>query len=443
MAISTWELQSQTSQGAITLAVSTMGSDAPSSARPIKLTKGNYSAYPFLTIQAAINALPKTIRHTTNINIGTGTFAGFSFEGFNLYSTASINGTLDTWTPTTGPSSGTATSGADGQLTLTGAGWTVDDLVGKFLTITAGTAAGTIIPILKNTTDTIYTAPYATVYDNTSQFVIQDSVTVVNTAAISSLATGCGIIVAASLATSLAYPAIQKIHVASSPSITSQGIRCLCYCRVTYCQVESGTIMGIACTSGDQSSCRIYFCYATGCSNTAFNVGGVGSGSIAGSVAKSSASGVSIYGCGSQFVLWGYAARNCNYGISLTACPELYTAYGISIFNCNRAIWSSRSSITIGTYFLFDNIAVSPFVLDRTTIVHNSGLISGSGNTGWGLNLNGVANSFQCFTATTPTITGTLGAVTVDGVNDETWACLAIVGNAVVDAATGARIVRS
>jgi hypothetical protein len=427
--------------GSVTLAVSTAGNDAPSINRPARIVKGDYSAYPFLTVQAAINSLPKTIRHVTNINVGTGVFAGFSFEGFNLFAIASIIGTLDTWAPATGPSSGTATSGADGQLTLTGAGWTVDDLVGKFLTITAGTAAGTIIPIYKNTSDTIYAAPYNTVYDNTSQFVIQDAVTVVNSAAVSSLATGVGIIVSANVPATLAYPAIQRVHIVSSPSITTMGIRCFNFCRVTNCQVDTGATMGIGFSSANSSTGRVYFCVAAG-SNTAFNIGGPGSMSFAGNFARSSSSGISSYGCASQTAIFGHVSRNCSYGISLTGCQELYTNYNMIILDCNYAIWSVRSSVSIYGGCAFNNIAVMSTALDRTTILHYSGLISGSGNTGWGLNLNGVANSFQCLTATTPTITGTLGAVTVDGVNDETWACLATVGNAVVDAATGARIIR-
>jgi hypothetical protein len=141
-------------------------------------------------------------------------------------------------------------------------------------------------------------------------------------------------------------------------------------------------------------------------------------------------------------VLWGYAARDCSYGIGLTACQEFLIYYPIFVFDCNRAIWSLRSSITIYADCAFDTLAVAPFVLDKTTIRHDAGLISGSGNAGWGLNLNGPGNIVHLISATAPTISGASGEVTVDGVTDVTWAALASPGDYALDAVTGARVYR-
>ena len=65
----------------------------------------------------------------------------------------------------------------------------------------------------------------------------------------------------------------------------------------------------------------------------------------------------------------------------------------------------------------------------------------GTGNAGWGLDLNGLGNAVRLNTATT-TISGTSGEITVDGTTDETWASLASAGNFAVDTASGARIYR-
>lgn len=39
---------------------------------------------PFLTIQAAIDSLPKIVRHQVNINVGVGNFSAFAISGFTL-----------------------------------------------------------------------------------------------------------------------------------------------------------------------------------------------------------------------------------------------------------------------------------------------------------------------------------------------------------------------
>ena len=131
---------------------------------------------PFLTIQAALDSLPKVIRHRVTINIGAGNFAGGILEGFytrppkdlaNTYSGLEVRGTMIPVVPATGSGSGTITgyaaaSGNTFAIVTDGTqSWTVNDLRGKFLVVLSGTGfPGTeqvppIYPIVSNTATTV------------------------------------------------------------------------------------------------------------------------------------------------------------------------------------------------------------------------------------------------------------------------------------------------
>lgn len=159
------------SEGDIVLAVSATGSDTPTNERPEKIRSGDYSSYPFATIQAAIDALPSVLAHPTFINVGAGTFTGFTFENRICLGKAEVGSAKVPYvqirgaTPVevsglaSGPTSGTATSsdGANRTLTLTGAGWTVNDLRGKFLRVTSGTTDATKLYAIESNTSEVIT----------------------------------------------------------------------------------------------------------------------------------------------------------------------------------------------------------------------------------------------------------------------------------------------
>lgn len=173
-------------QAAIALYVETTGSD---------LTGDGTILKPFLTIQKAVDSLPKQINHTVTINVGIGTFAGCNFEGFSI-NTLGVDvlgvtfvGTMSTSVLAGGLSSGivaSATAGTGdsvtwGTATVTGAGWTDDDLRGRFIRIDAGTGAGQILPIVSNTATVItvagnWTAPTG------ATFTIVEPDTIINAA---------------------------------------------------------------------------------------------------------------------------------------------------------------------------------------------------------------------------------------------------------------------
>ncbi len=156
-----------------------------------------------LTIQAAVNKVPRQLRHRVTVNVAAGNFTGFVLNGFvqdqsvqTVTGGLLVQGTLATSTIASGPALGTATSGVAtvttgayvrGTLTKTGAGWTVDDLRGRFLFRPAGTGSTTIyFPIVGNTADTITVDGAMGAGDGTSTFEIKDATTVINAGVVSS-----------------------------------------------------------------------------------------------------------------------------------------------------------------------------------------------------------------------------------------------------------------
>ena len=137
------DIDMDTAAGAITVSVSTGGSDVASTNRPTRLTTGDYSAYPFATVNAALQALPKNLGlFYHRINIGAGTFTnGFTVQGFVGGGTLDIVGTLSTSSLTSGSNSGTAGSGTSATAVTkptAAANWTVNNLRGKLFVPASG-----------------------------------------------------------------------------------------------------------------------------------------------------------------------------------------------------------------------------------------------------------------------------------------------------------------
>lgn len=177
-------------QAALTYYVDTAGSDS---------NDGSIGS-PFLTIYKALTVLPKRILHAVTINVGAGNFAGYQIWGFTfsedpttgLGGSLSIVGTTITATlasglttgtiDAAGSTNGTANSATWGTAVVTGAGWTANDLIGKWIRIDVGTGVGQYQQIAFNTTDTItitgnWTAPHS------ATFTIVDAGTVINSGA--------------------------------------------------------------------------------------------------------------------------------------------------------------------------------------------------------------------------------------------------------------------
>jgi hypothetical protein len=189
------------STGTVIVAVASTGSDAYTTQRPSDenrpredlipttyLSAGDYSSIPYKTLQAAVDAMPFTMRHNCYIRLGAETYAGASVSGIlgggylsGGFVGLTINGTYSAVTPTTGVASGTAGSGTNSTTLVkpTGAvNWTASDLLGKFIKITGGGGAGSdptnkpvVRAITANTTTNI-TVPTVSGVDSTTTFQI-------------------------------------------------------------------------------------------------------------------------------------------------------------------------------------------------------------------------------------------------------------------------------
>lgn len=106
---------------------------------------------PLRQIQTALDRVPEIINHNVIINVGAGSYGQINSTSKIVNTgTLTVTGTMATFTPATGSASGTFDSVSDNVLTLAGAGWTINDLKGKFLVI-----GSNYYPILSNTATTV------------------------------------------------------------------------------------------------------------------------------------------------------------------------------------------------------------------------------------------------------------------------------------------------
>lgn len=160
-------------------------------------TNPGTSALPFATIQAAIDSLPKAIRHPVTINVATGNYAGFVISGFTIdpadptvYTNLKVLGTFVTATLGTGSATGTLTGVTAGSsttpalavLTDSTQSWTVNALKGLTVEILTGTGAGSMFVIASNTATALTIVSTATAPTATSAtYAIRDQGTVITT----------------------------------------------------------------------------------------------------------------------------------------------------------------------------------------------------------------------------------------------------------------------
>lgn len=131
------------------------------------------AALPMLTIQAAVNRIPKFVDHIVVIDIGAGSFTTFNVSNFVISPDGGIEvkGTLITATLASGLTSGTSTGGSKTTLTKTGAGWTVDDLRGRWVQL----SPTNLYLILSNTATTLTIVGEHNTTMSGKVFVIRDN----------------------------------------------------------------------------------------------------------------------------------------------------------------------------------------------------------------------------------------------------------------------------
>jgi len=424
--------------GDIALAVNgATGSDAPTTTRPDVLTGGDYQAYPFATIQAAIDAVPQMIRHNVNIYVAAGSYAGFDIKGYNAgQGSLVVNGAQTQVTPTTGSASGTASSGTAKTLTLTSAGWTVDDFVGKFCKITSGTGAGQHFIIAENTADTLlFVGRMSPAPDATSVFEITEPSVILTSGG----GFGAGAYVTGCIGAIGVYdmhvegPSFGAVQLTSQNSFTVRRMTAKnCYygfvaqdsLRVAFNQIGSlgSTSDGITLlsmnTAGNQAFEKGWMAINAGVDANGIRVSYCSAAGCQGLYAK---------GCGNNGIVIEHTAADLHYVVADGNDDGIWVTYG-GRWNAYDVESKNNTKRGVGTSF--------------GSRVDLAGTISGSGNGTWGAQTTGVGDLFTLIAL--PTMTGTSGDCSVDGSTAKSWSAdLANANDYVENVARGARIVRA
>src|ERR1700682_2658361 len=213
-----------------------------------------------LTIQAAINKVPKRMQKTVTITVAAGDYAGAYIYNFLQEGNATaangavfqIIGTMTAATLASGINTGTLTSFAGGSqqvfdvITVAGGGWTVNNLRGFLFVATGGTGSGQQGIIVSNTATTITVARvHQPNLDNTTTFAIRDWGTIINAAVAlpagantGSIANAGGLLVAGSSSTSRndGNFSIQQIKFSNAISV---GIRTDAQTSIRYCNFNT------------------------------------------------------------------------------------------------------------------------------------------------------------------------------------------------------------
>jgi len=184
------------SSGTTYVNVSSGGTNSPSLARPQKLFAGDYSASPFLTLQAALDSISKNRQHRALITIATGTYVGAQMAAFVgnigidtlntsldllVKDAVVVKGTNTLATLTTGDNTGTAGPGTTTQVIqkpTISANYTATNLANRLFVITGGGGASTdpdvpaMYVIASNTTTSFTLTRPAPGVDGTTTFQI-------------------------------------------------------------------------------------------------------------------------------------------------------------------------------------------------------------------------------------------------------------------------------
>lgn len=380
--------------GNITVAVSTSGSDTPTSNRPATVVSGNYAAYPFATIQGALNALPKVLNSNyCLVQIGIGSFAGYTVQGFCGGGTLVLQGSFAT-SAITGSSSGVAGTGTSTTIVSLpngGTNWSNSSLRGHIFQINSGAGASTdsnvptMRPINSNTTNTltVYSVPGM---NNTTSFSIVNVATTL-TACPSSPISG-----KATCANYIENTVLVKTLGLNVAVTGDYGIYSTLNTRVEF----------TACPLTNTSSVGSF--YSVNDSYCLFN-----------DTFITNSAGITVLGAPNAEV---QRLTNDAASILIQQCPNVLTVSDAN--GCTstalQILQANYANVTLNA----NNCTTSPFVAQSILRMTNSGL-TGATNTGYGC-LFSKGGSYNCSGAT---LTGSLGDFQVDGFTDS-WSDLAV-----------------
>lgn len=202
----------------LTLYVRTTGNDA---------NTGLTSGTALLTIQEAINRIPESIGHTVVVDIGEGTFGGFTLPARTYTAdTASLTIKGVTTTATglaSGTASGTSTGGTTTTLVDSGQSWTANDLRGRMALVD-----GEYRIIYSNdATSLVFVGPF-TLTTSGKAYEIVEQKTILNTLGSSdTVALISGQVATRSYTAGVNPPwAIQDIKITTPVTSTYSGMQC-------------------------------------------------------------------------------------------------------------------------------------------------------------------------------------------------------------------------
>jgi hypothetical protein len=142
---------------------------------------------PCLTIQAAVNKVPRIVNHRVVVDVGAGNFAGATVRGFMLRGYTDVSSeylfTITgadyiNFTPVTGTGSGTSSGGSTSTLIAAGQTWTTNNLRGKLLYVN-----GAYLIIRKNDATSLETVGISSSTMSGKAYVIMDWSTIITTPA--------------------------------------------------------------------------------------------------------------------------------------------------------------------------------------------------------------------------------------------------------------------
>lgn len=358
-------------------------------------------ALPLLTIQEAVNRIPKFVDHPVVVDIGEGSFAKFDVSNFVIGASGSIGvtGTMVTATLASGLTSGTSTGGSKTTLTKTGAGWTVDDLRGRWVKM----GPTSLYLIKSNTATTLTIVGEAAVTMSGKVFVIQDNGTLL-TDGIVRLSTISG-------AGDITSVTIQKLKLDTTAvcGISCGGVRATTYLQYLYGSCPSGS--AITATFCDYLVANN--CYATG-NGDAFKLQNVVSAVV----------------------------MNCMSYISDSNGLALLKSYAevndCAFYDGNNGVLQQGGECLLNTVDCSNNVENGVGLTYNTEAILIS--VVGTGNGSWGVYLDNCSNA-QIDGGMT--VTGSSGDTAVDRTTPVTWASFATIGSSSVSTSLLQRIERT
>jgi hypothetical protein len=158
------------------------------------LTGNGSASYPYKTFTRAFEDVPYWIKHKIRILPAAGTYTEFPTTVINRYTDSGkliIDASGETYPVSAGPFTVNTVSGVGGavpagyslatDLQVSGSpGWSTDQWYGKYIHVLTGNWAGYVLPIWKNTTDTIRTYADHYTFSNGDTFNIVDCPVYIN-----------------------------------------------------------------------------------------------------------------------------------------------------------------------------------------------------------------------------------------------------------------------